>query len=102
MGTQTTRQIMRILDALSDEADATQCLSLENMLTREDVAGDEYEEIVEDIKEECAKHGEVEKVAIPRPNADGPDPEGVGKVFVKFATVDAARKASDALSGRTF
>lgn len=70
---------------------------LENMLTEEDVAGDEYEDIVEDIKEECTKHGSVDKVCIPRPGNPG-----VGKAFVKFATVAAATKAMDALSGRTF
>lgn len=83
-------------------AQATQCLRLENMLSREDVLGDEYDEIVEDIKDECEKHGSVLKVCVPRPNADGSEPEDIGKAFVKFATVDSARKAMDALSGRTF
>merc|ERR1712216_1070414 len=85
-----------------NDAQATQCLSLENMLSKEDVVGDEYDEIVEDIKEECAKHGAVEKVSVPRPKADGSEPEDIGKAFVKFATVEAATKALDALSGRTF
>jgi len=79
------------------EQAATRCIALENMLTQEDVAGDEYDEIVEDIKEECAKHGAVEQVSIPRPGQPG-----VGKAFIKFAAVDSAKKASDALSGRTF
>lgn len=81
----------------SGEQTATKCIALENMLTQEDVAGDEYDEIVEDIREECAKHGAVEQVSIPRPGQPG-----VGKAFVKFAAVDSAKKASDALSGRTF
>lgn len=70
---------------------------LENMLTEEDVAGDEYDDIVEDIKEECGKHGAVESVSIPRPGNPG-----VGKAFVKFTTIAAASKSMDALSGRTF
>lgn len=76
---------------------ASKAICLENMLTEQDVAGDEYDEIVEDIKDECAKHGPVDKVVIPRPGAPG-----VGKAFVKFAAVEGATKAMDALSGRTF
>lgn len=78
-------------------AQPTKAISLENMLTEQDVAGDEYDEIVEDIRDECAKHGTVEKVHIPRPGAPG-----VGKAFVKYTEVAFATKAMDALQGRTF
>lgn len=75
----------------------SKCIVLENMLTAEDVDGDEYEEIVSDIKEEAAKHGAVDSVVIPRSGQPG-----VTKAFVKFASEDGAKKASDALGGRTF
>lgn len=57
-------------------------------------------EILEDITEECSKFGEVLSVKIPRPSLR--DMSGVGKVFIKFNSVDNARAAISALAGRKF
>ena len=40
---------------------------------------EEYEDILEDIREECTKYGYVRSIEIPRP-IDGVDVPGVGKV----------------------
>lgn len=78
------------------EALPSKAIVLENMLTAEEAVGEEYSEILEDISEECSKHGTVEKVEIPRSGA------AVSKAFVKFSSVDAATSAMNALGGRTF
>merc|ERR1711936_344756 len=62
---------------------------------------EEYEDILEDIREECSKYGEVRSLEIPRP-LPGVDVPGVGKVFVEFCTDSECQKAQHALSGRRF
>lgn len=50
------------------------------MVTPEELMEEEeYEDILEDIKEECNKHGVVRSVEIPRP-IEGVDVPGCGKV----------------------
>ena len=44
---------------------------------------EEYEDILEDIKEECNKHGVVKSLEIPRPIL-GVDVPGCGKVVFVF------------------
>lgn len=58
----------------------TEVLCLMNMVAPEELLDDEeYEEIVEDVKEECSKYGQVKSIEIPRP-VDGLDIPGTGKV----------------------
>jgi len=79
-------------------ANPTKVIRLTNMVTAEDVQSDEdYNDIVEDTREECSKFGEVVSIAIPR-NGE----PGTGLVFVEFGDTSGAEKASGALSGRTF
>jgi splicing factor U2AF subunit len=40
----------------------------------------EYEEIVEDMREECSKYGVLTSLTIPRPNAAGEEVPGTGMV----------------------
>lgn len=59
---------------------ATEILCLMNMVTEDELkADDEYEEILEDVRDECSKYGIVRSLEIPRPYEDHPVP-GVGKV----------------------
>jgi splicing factor U2AF subunit len=103
-GSQTTNRILLML----------------NMVTPEDLSDDqEYSDIYEDIKEECAGYGQVDDLRIPRPvkkdknkwvpGGDGEgsitrinEDAGVGRVYVKFATPDGANAALRALAGRAF
>ena len=58
----------------------TEVLCLLNMVTEEELRDEEeYEDILEDIREECSKYGEVRSLEIPRP-LPGVDVPGVGKV----------------------
>lgn len=58
----------------------TEVLCLLNMVTPDELREeDEYEDILEDIKEECNKYGVVRSVEIPRP-IEGVDVPGLGKV----------------------
>lgn len=53
---------------------------------------EEYSEILEDVKEECAKYGEVLSIKIPRPKFAELVP-GLGKIFVEFGNVEQAKEA---------
>ena len=63
---------------------------------------DAVAEILEDVKEECEKYGPVLDIKVPRPTMGSRQSAGVGKIFVKFDTVEAARKALQSLAGRKF
>lgn len=82
---------------------STTVVVLMNMLGREDLVDDEeYEDIMDDIRLECVKAGEVVSVKIPRPSADDTPVPGLGKVFVLFADIPGAESAQASLSGRKF
>jgi len=76
---------------------ATRVLVLSNMVTPEELVDDEeFEDIVADVRNECAKFGTVKAVVIPR------GPPGVGKVFVEFGSAEECRVAQATLHGRMF
>lgn len=73
------------------------------MVTPDELKDDEeYEEILEDIREECNRHGAVRSVEIPRPLDGVEDVPGVGKVFVEFMSTTDCVHAQQALTGRKF
>ncbi|KAK1600206.1 uncharacterized protein LY79DRAFT_532877 [Colletotrichum navitas] len=87
----------------STDSEETRVLQLLNMVTPEELMdNDDYEEIKEDVQEECAKFGTVLDIKIPRPVGGSRQSAGVGKIFVKFETKEAANKALKALAGRKF
>ena len=62
-----------------------------------DLANDEdYEDLVEDMREECGKHGAIESVNIPRTG------DGRGKIFIVYAQVESSMRAQASLNGRKF
>lgn len=78
-------------------------LQLLNMVTPEELIDNEdYEEICEDVKEECEKYGRVLDMKVPRPTGGSRQSNGVGKIFVKFDTPESAGKALRTLAGRKF
>ena len=86
----------------SGSSPATEVLCLMNMVDPEElIEDDEYEDIQEDIREECDKHGHVKSIEIPRP-VPGIQIPGVGKVFVEFSSVIDCQKAQESLTGRKF
>lgn len=85
----------------------TEVLCLHNMVLLDDLNDDEeYDEIMEDVREECGKFGTVLSVQIPRPTGGAHDDangvSGVGKVYIEFEHKSETVKAMKALSGRTF
>lgn len=90
------------LSLVGSSGPPTEVLCLLNMVTPDELKDEEeYEDILEDIKEECNKYGVVRSIEIPRPieNVDVP---GCGKVFVEFNSVIDCQKAQQALTGRKF
>ncbi|KAG9511245.1 Splicing factor U2AF 50 kDa subunit [Fragariocoptes setiger] len=80
----------------------TEVVCFMNMVQPEELEDDnEYEEIVQDIRDECSKFGTVKSLVIPRPKP-GEDVPGLGKIFVEFQTVTDAQRAQQNLAGRKF
>ena len=80
----------------------TEVLCLLNMVVPEELTDEEeYEDILEDIREECGRFGEVRSIEIPRP-VPGVDVPGCGKVFIEFGSSMECQKAQHALTGRKF
>lgn len=65
----------------------TEVLCLLNMVMPEELVDDQdYEEILEDIREECCKYGSVCSMEIPRP-VEGVEVPGCGKVTEHFCLI---------------
>ncbi|KAF9166058.1 U2 small nuclear RNA auxiliary factor 2 [Actinomortierella ambigua] len=87
----------------SAEVVATTVLQLLNMVTPDELLDDEeYQDIVDDIRDECSKFGQIADIQVPRPDPQGHPVPGVGKIFVRYTAVDEAMVAARALSGRKF
>ncbi|KAK3675637.1 hypothetical protein LTR78_004278 [Recurvomyces mirabilis] len=78
-------------------------LCLMNMITVEELMdGEEADEILEDVKEECSKYGPVLDVKMPRPTSGSRQSNGIGKIYIKYEAPESAQKALAALAGRKF
>lgn len=114
-------------DGPETSEEPTSAMTMLNMVTPEELKDDvEYEEIIEDIREECAKFGRVRDVRVPRPGekssskaaqewADAAaaaaaagskmhavERDGVGRVYVLYSHVSECSRALRALAGRQF
>lgn len=80
----------------------TRVLLLKNIVNRSEIQNDdEYQDILDDVREECSQHGPVLKVQIPRVK-DGYPSAAEGTVFVEFADVESAKRSANSLKGRKF
>jgi splicing factor U2AF subunit len=78
-------------------SDASRIVELQNMLTMQDLTSDQdYNEIMEDTKDECSQFGALKSVVIPR---SGP---GATRIFLEYMSAEDATKAIAGLAGRTF
>lgn len=76
---------------------ATPIVELKHMLTQQDLENDEeFEEILEDTRDECSSFGPLKNVIIPRSGS------GATKIFLEYQTAEDAAKAIAGLAGRTF
>lgn len=75
----------------------TRVVELKQMLTQQDLEDDEeYNDILEDTRDECSSFGSLKNIVIPR---SGP---GATKIFLEYLSVEDAGKAIAGLKGRTF
>lgn len=78
-------------------------VQLLNAVYQEDLMDDQdYDDIMAEIHNMASKHGTVSRVIIPKPSKDGTQIDGVGKVFVVYSDVTAARKFQLDVNGRKF
>ncbi|KAI8329802.1 hypothetical protein BC941DRAFT_463605 [Chlamydoabsidia padenii] len=86
----------------ANDEDATRVLQLLNMVVPEELEDEEeYQDIWQDIAEECAKFGDIIDMKIPRPNGSEVVP-GCGSIFVRFTTKEQTMTALQSLAGRKF
>jgi RNA recognition motif-containing protein len=88
---------------------ATKVLVLLNMVSDSDLeTDDEYNGLVEEVRDECAKYGTLLQVQIPRYVGTSSETgitieaSALRKVYLSYATVEDAIKAQQELSGRQF
>jgi splicing factor U2AF 65 kDa subunit len=87
----------------SNDLEEGRVLQLLNMVTAEELIDQaDYDEIVEDVREECEKYGQVVDIKVPRPTLGSRQTAGVGKIFIKYDTPASAKRALQSLAGRKF
>ena len=90
------------LSTVQGPGQPTEILCLSNIFTEEELTDEEeYEDILDDIREKCATYGGVKSIEIPRP-VPGVEVPGLGKVFVEFYSIPDCQKAQHALTGLKF
>ncbi|VVB10017.1 unnamed protein product [Arabis nemorensis] len=89
--------------AAAPAAPATTVVCLTQVVAENELRDDdEYEDIMEDMKQEGGKFGALTNVVIPRPSPDGEPVPGLGKVFLKYADTDGSSSARNGMNGRKF
>jgi len=88
---------MTMAPAAVPAAVPTRVVELKQMLTQQDLEDDEeYNDILEDTRDECSSFGTLKNIVIPR---SGP---GATKIFLEYLSAEDAGKAIAGLRGRTF
>ncbi|KAL3592028.1 hypothetical protein D5086_010668 [Populus alba] len=81
----------------------TKVVCLTQVVTGDELKDDdEYEDILEDMRMEAGKFGQLVNVVIPRPRPNGENAPGVGKVFLEYADTEGSSKARAGMNGRKF
>jgi len=81
---------------------STKILVLMNMVSDEDLVNNEdYQDLYQEVKEECAKFGNLQSMKIPRPS-DGYDASAVKKIFLEYADSKDSERSMKELAGRKF
>lgn len=78
-------------------------VQLLNAVYQEDLMDDQdYDDIMSEVHNMASKHGTVSRVVIPKPAKDGSYVDGVGKIFISFQDLTAARRFQMDSNGRKF
>jgi len=95
-------QVPGLGSGMAGPGQPTEVLCLLNMVVEEELQDEEeYEDILDDIREECSKFGTVRSLEIPRP-VPGVEVPGLGKVFIEFSNSEECQAAQLSLTGRKF
>jgi splicing factor U2AF subunit len=95
--------MINTLASQPEDGSHSRVLVLLNIVTGDDLMdADEYDEILQDVKDECDKFGKVQDLQIPRPLGRSGEGPGVGKVFVRFEDQEGCAAAVKGLAGRKF
>ncbi|KAI6792329.1 hypothetical protein KC363_g6388 [Hortaea werneckii] len=87
----------------NQDVEAGRVICLMNMITPEELMdANEADEILDDVKDECAKYGNMLDVKMPRPSSGNRQNNGIGKIYIKYEQPESAQKALAALAGRKF
>ncbi|CAM6041317.1 unnamed protein product [Sphagnum compactum] len=97
-------QVISMGNDLSDPLETpTKVIALTQVVSADELKDDEeYKEILEDMREECGKFGNLVELVIPRPGPTGDEVPGIGKVFVEYSDTSGSMKAKSSLHGRMF
>ncbi|KAL8365959.1 hypothetical protein RB595_004641 [Gaeumannomyces hyphopodioides] len=88
---------------VAQDPDLSRVLQLLNMVTADELLdNDDYEEICDDVRDECSKFGTILELKIPRPSGGSRQLAGVGKIYVKFDRIESSTEALKGLAGRKF
>jgi len=91
-----------IYQLMNGKIEPTKILLLLNMITQEELLNDNtYEEIKEDVKNECQKFGNILSMKVPRPS-DNKELSYVGKIYIEYESADQCMLAYKSLAGRKF
>lgn len=100
----TNTGILSTNDELVKQREVTpsKVICFKNMISLKEIEDeDEYDDLYDDVMEECKNYGKVIQVKIPRPDLHE-SVCGLGKVFVEYATRDGAAFAKEHLQGKNF
>lgn len=71
-------------------------ICVRNMVSLKELEDDdEYEDLCDDVRDECKNYGKVVSIKIPRPEGKGVLISGLGKVYVEYISRDGATFARD-------
>ncbi|KAH3767046.1 splicing factor U2AF 50 kDa subunit [Pelomyxa schiedti] len=92
-----------LIQANDENTPPTRVIMLCNMFHPDDLRDDTfYLDLIEDVRDECGRHGKVLKIHVPRQLFGKPPPPGLGRVFVEFPSVPEAKAAHHGLGGKRF
>lgn len=85
------------------EAHISRVIKLKNMVDPTQLKEKTYiDDLLEDIQEECAQHGRIVSIEIPKPSHDKTNVSGLGYVFIEYDNVDQSQRAKKELHGTKF
>ncbi|EEC68511.1 hypothetical protein OsI_36782 [Oryza sativa Indica Group] len=100
---QQQAQMQKLMFQVGGGALPTKVVCLTQVISPDELRDDEeYEDIVQDMREEGCRYGNLVKVVIPRPDPSGAPVAGVGRVFLEFADIESSTKAKNGMHGRKF